>query len=109
MCSLPFYLLRLVHLCSVLFHVVGTLCTYHAISSILSLVSSLLRMLLFPAEANYTCSSCIFCSVSSASSTCLFEVNCEKKMRRTTPFFFQAEDGIRGGRVTGVQTCALPI
>src|SRR5713226_2941269 len=24
-------------------------------------------------------------------------------------FFFQAEDGIRGGRVTGVQTCALPI
>src|SRR6266487_5973963 len=23
--------------------------------------------------------------------------------------FFQAEDGIRGGRVTGVQTCALPI
>src|SRR5690348_1006445 len=25
------------------------------------------------------------------------------------PFFFQAEDGIRDGRVTGVQTCALPI
>src|SRR5690348_2566628 len=24
-------------------------------------------------------------------------------------FFVQAEDGIRGGRVTGVQTCALPI
>src|SRR6266487_2516642 len=24
-------------------------------------------------------------------------------------FFFQAEDGIRAGRVTGVQTCALPI
>src|SRR5579863_571249 len=24
-------------------------------------------------------------------------------------FFFQAEDGIRVGRVTGVQTCALPI
>src|SRR6266487_4717353 len=24
-------------------------------------------------------------------------------------FFFQAEDGIRGGRVPGVQTCALPI
>src|SRR6266581_6162608 len=24
-------------------------------------------------------------------------------------FFFQAEDGIREGRVTGVQTCALPI
>src|SRR5690348_17789176 len=26
-----------------------------------------------------------------------------------TVFFFQAEDGIRDGRVTGVQTCALPI
>src|SRR5207249_4521048 len=25
------------------------------------------------------------------------------------PFFFQAEDGIRGRNVTGVQTCALPI
>src|SRR5436305_4386497 len=24
-------------------------------------------------------------------------------------FFFQAEDGIRGADVTGVQTCALPI
>ena len=24
-------------------------------------------------------------------------------------FFFQAEDGIRGIGVTGVQTCALPI
>src|SRR5689334_23522322 len=24
-------------------------------------------------------------------------------------FFLQAEDGIRGGTVTGVQTCALPI
>src|SRR5207253_5450406 len=28
---------------------------------------------------------------------------------RYGPFFFQAEDGIRGGHVTGVQTCALPI
>src|SRR5580765_7104336 len=27
----------------------------------------------------------------------------------TLDFFFQAEDGIRVGRVTGVQTCALPI
>src|SRR5690348_12118716 len=27
----------------------------------------------------------------------------------TSHFFFQAEDGIRDGRVTGVQTCALPI
>src|SRR5690625_7195886 len=28
---------------------------------------------------------------------------------RCTTFFFQAEDGIRDGHVTGVQTCALPI
>src|SRR5437870_3409040 len=28
---------------------------------------------------------------------------------RTNVFFFQAEDGIRDGHVTGVQTCALPI
>src|SRR5690625_7153833 len=27
----------------------------------------------------------------------------------TPYFFFQAEDGIRDGHVTGVQTCALPI
>src|SRR5437660_276815 len=27
--------------------------------------------------------------------------------RRGSFFFFQAEDGIRGGHVTGVQTCAL--
>src|SRR6266508_4013466 len=27
----------------------------------------------------------------------------------TLHFFFQAEDGIRDGHVTGVQTCALPI
>src|SRR5256885_850014 len=28
---------------------------------------------------------------------------------RTVCFFFQAEDGIRDYKVTGVQTCALPI
>src|SRR5439155_5932003 len=28
---------------------------------------------------------------------------------RDHPIFFQAEDGIRDGHVTGVQTCALPI
>src|SRR5439155_2438676 len=28
---------------------------------------------------------------------------------RDDRFFFQAEDGIRDGHVTGVQTCALPI
>src|ERR1039457_6991326 len=27
----------------------------------------------------------------------------------THPFFFQAEDGIRDYKVTGVQTCSLPI
>src|SRR5438876_7566241 len=32
-----------------------------------------------------------------------------KKSHFTLYFFFQAEDGIRDGRVTGVQTCALPI
>src|SRR6266481_7777443 len=30
-------------------------------------------------------------------------------MDRGCCFFFQAEDGIRDGTVTGVQTCALPI
>src|SRR5690625_5452343 len=30
-----------------------------------------------------------------------------RRVRRC--FFFQAEDGIRDGHVTGVQTCALPI
>src|SRR5256885_11377356 len=29
--------------------------------------------------------------------------------RGVTHFFFQAEDGIRDYKVTGVQTCALPI
>src|SRR5689334_24903336 len=29
--------------------------------------------------------------------------------RSSAFFFFQAEDGIRDGTVTGVQTCALPI
>src|SRR4051794_41594284 len=37
--------------------------------------------------------------------------NSEKKslLRVLASFFFQAEDGIRDGRMTGVQTCALPI
>src|SRR5689334_14436232 len=30
-------------------------------------------------------------------------------MSMSATFFFQAEDGIRDGAVTGVQTCALPI
>ena len=29
--------------------------------------------------------------------------------RESVFFFFQAEDGIRDYKVTGVQTCALPI
>src|SRR5689334_12657275 len=31
------------------------------------------------------------------------------QIRSLPSFFFQAEDGIRVGTVTGVQTCALPI
>src|SRR5690625_7316839 len=30
-------------------------------------------------------------------------------LNQSLVFFFQAEDGIRDGHVTGVQTCALPI
>src|SRR5439155_11305241 len=33
----------------------------------------------------------------------------EAPSRQHLLFFFQAEDGIRDGHVTGVQTCALPI
>src|SRR5439155_13646400 len=36
-------------------------------------------------------------------------VRLQKSVVSTTFFFFQAEDGIRDGHVTGVQTCALPI
>src|SRR6266542_873881 len=39
-------------------------------------------------------------------------VNCldaAREIHRLFPFFFLAEDGIRGATVTGVQTCALPI
>src|SRR5205807_3813450 len=32
-----------------------------------------------------------------------------RKISLTPDFFFQAEDGIRDYKVTGVQTCALPI
>src|SRR6266498_5157926 len=34
---------------------------------------------------------------------------CLRIKSKWTAFFFQAEDGIRGADVTGVQTCALPI
>src|SRR5207253_4780725 len=36
-------------------------------------------------------------------------VECISKPSVWFRFFFQAEDGIRDGHVTGVQTCALPI
>src|SRR5690625_2590207 len=32
-----------------------------------------------------------------------------KALQASLHFFYQAEDGIRDGHVTGVQTCALPI
>src|SRR5690348_3651806 len=38
----------------------------------------------------------------------LVKIN-ERLRQENYDFFFQAEDGIRDGRVTGVQTCALPI
>src|SRR5256885_10928863 len=37
------------------------------------------------------------------------EMLSEGTVRLVTVFFFQAEDGIRDYKVTGVQTCALPI
>src|SRR5207248_3655173 len=40
--------------------------------------------------------------------TALAEYSC-RPSALTLFFFFQAEDGIRGRTVTGVQTCALPI
>src|SRR5256885_12348218 len=39
----------------------------------------------------------------------LFVIACVAARRRCIFFFFQAEDGIRDYKVTGVQTCALPI
>src|SRR6266568_6798571 len=42
--------------------------------------------------------------------TCLFVAMCARASGSWGDcFFFQAEDGIRDGTVTGVQTCALPI
>src|SRR5205807_7191092 len=37
------------------------------------------------------------------------EALANRSLIRTFSFFFQAEDGIRDYKVTGVQTCALPI
>src|SRR5437870_9483633 len=36
-------------------------------------------------------------------------LQCASAPLNSIVFFFQAEDGIRDGHVTGVQTCALPI
>src|SRR5256885_5613027 len=36
-------------------------------------------------------------------------IPCSRVQRGSYIFFFQAEDGIRDYKVTGVQTCALPI
>src|SRR5256885_4291461 len=43
--------------------------------------------------------------------TCLWRESIERSSSITirSSFFFQAEDGIRDYKVTGVQTCALPI
>src|SRR5256885_5229877 len=39
----------------------------------------------------------------------LRSVGCMRQITAFLVFFFQAEDGIRDYKVTGVQTCALPI
>src|SRR5439155_15400185 len=39
----------------------------------------------------------------------LWRLSASRRRPPHSSFFFQAEDGIRGGHVTGVQTCALPI
>src|SRR6266702_7483479 len=45
---------------------------------------------------------------SSGTSTICKDSTCARSSHASV-FFFQAEDGIRDGHVTGVQTCALPI
>src|SRR5256885_3326707 len=47
--------------------------------------------------------------VASSSATSSTTAACSWFSSRTGAFFFQAEDGIRDYKVTGVQTCALPI
>src|SRR5256885_3750068 len=48
----------------------------------------------------------VIMSFSGACGGCLGSEYCGPRLLR---FFFQAEDGIRDYKVTGVQTCALPI
>src|SRR5687768_12596920 len=48
-------------------------------------------------------------SLRSSMLRCSIAMNVVTLLSRLACFFFQAEDGIRGVAVTGVQTCALPI
>src|SRR5437870_5710969 len=48
-------------------------------------------------------------TVPAMSTTAVARSGCGRGASGVTLFFFQAEDGIRDGHVTGVQTCALPI
>src|ERR1022692_3830173 len=49
------------------------------------------------------------CEVISLSAACMQQVVLRYVFVMLFFFFFQAEDGIRDYKVTGVQTCALPI
>src|SRR5439155_12532172 len=49
-----------------------------------------------------------FCWFAVYSSSCYSGVLVRERTNMAL-FFFQADDGIRDGHVTGVQTCALPI
>src|SRR5439155_10772677 len=48
-------------------------------------------------------------SPASTPATAMFVPHRGETAKSASLLFFQAEDGIRGGHVTGVQTCALPI
>src|SRR5256885_12796366 len=51
------------------------------------------------------------CAGRAGSTSCFAKCMSRSRIRSTVceVFFFQAEDGIRDYKVTGVQTCALPI
>src|SRR5579884_4334777 len=66
--------------------------------SVSRLLNLLLRLVAFLLFLNPQCLASISRWLTSSSS-----------WKRFFLFFFQAEDGIRDGHVTGVQTCALPI
>src|SRR5207253_5648017 len=52
---------------------------------------------------------CSYCRVVLENGIRICDWRAGGRHRRLVVFFFQAEDGIRDGHVTGVQTCALPI